>query len=310
MKTLFDVRARVPASTGNMGPGFDAVGMALSMYNEVRFIGRTAGPSLAIVVRGEGAGNIPLDRRNLVFQAVRRVYKKARRPLPPSVELRLFNRVPLARGLGSSSTAIVGGLVAANAALGDPLSREELLSMAAGMEGHPDNVAPCLFGGLAVSATGADGRVHSVACRDRGLFRGMRMAAAVPDFELHTCDARAVLPRTVSREDAVFNVGRTALLLVALKEKRYDLLSTALEDRLHQPYRKKLIPGFDAVVAAAQKAGAYGAFLSGAGPTILALSPSSKAVAVGRAMQGAFARKDVSSRALVLDMDRAGAKAA
>jgi homoserine kinase len=182
-----------------------------------------------------------------------------------------------------------------------------MLSLAAEMEGHPDNAAPCLFGGLTVSIP-VNGRVVSAACRDKGLFKGLKLVAAVPDFELCTKDARAVLPRTVSRADAVFNVGRAALLLAALKEKRYDLLSAALEDRLHQPYRKKLIPGFDAVIAAAKRAGAFGACLSGAGPTILAFSPEAKAGAVGRAMQRAFAAKRVSSRTLVLEVDNAGVR--
>ena len=305
MKTLFNVRVRVPASTGNVGPGFDAVGLALSVYNEVRLIGRSAGPALAIEIEGEGAGTISTDGSNLVLRAVQRGFRAAKRPMPPSVELRLLNRIPLARGLGSSATAIVGGLAAADAATGHRLSREDLLSLAAEMEGHPDNAAPCLFGGLTVS-TMVSGRVVSASCRDKGLFRGMKLVAAVPDFELRTKDARAVLPRTVSRADAVFNVGRAVLLLAALKERRYDLLSAALEDRLHQPYRKKLIPGFDAVIAAAKRAGAFGACLSGAGPTILAFSPAAKAAAVGRAMQRAFKAKRVSSRVLMLDADRQG----
>jgi homoserine kinase len=301
------VRVRVPATTANLGAGFDVLGLALTLYNEVLLTARASGPALTIVNEGEGTGTLPTDRRHLVFQAVARAFKANRRPLPASLELRLLNRIPLARGLGSSSAAIVGGLVAGNAAAGGRLSTEDLLDLAARMEGHPDNVAPALLGGLTASCM-SGGETVSVAWRDKALFKGLAFAVAVPDFELSTRKARAVLPARVSRADAVFNVGRAALFLAALKERRHDLLARALEDRLHQPYRKRLIPGFDAALAAARRAGAFGACLSGAGPCLLAVSPAPQAAAAGRAMQKAFAAKRVSSRLLLLEADLQGAR--
>jgi homoserine kinase len=222
--------------------------------------------------------------------------------------LRLENRLPLARGLGSSSAAIVGGLAAANAACGGFLTRDELLRLAAEEEGHPDNVAPALLGGLCASAMRRDGGVHCVSWRDEKIFRGVRAVVCVPAFELSTKRARAVLPDRVSRRDAIFNVSRTALLLSAFKERRFDLLAEAMEDRLHQPYRKRLIPGWDDVLASARKAGAWGAALSGAGPTILAFAPTAKAERVGRAMAAAFARHRTEARWHALSVDFRGAR--
>jgi homoserine kinase len=307
LKPLFDVRVRVPATSANLGPGFDVLGLALAHYNEVRLTGRRAGSALTIVNEGEGAGSLPLDRRHLVFQAVDRTFKKAQRPLPVSLELRLVNRVPLARGMGSSSAAIVGGIFAANEALKRPLSESEMAQLATEMEGHPDNVVPALLGGLVASAM-VDGRVQYVPWRDKKIFNGLKAVIAVPDFELSTAKARAVLPKTVSKADAVFNASRVALLLSALAQGRRDLLGPAMEDRLHQPYRARLVPGLEQAIAGARKAGAYGAALSGAGPCVLALAPAVKAAAAARAMQKAFEGKRISSRALVLTVDFTGAK--
>lgn len=307
LKPIFDVQVRVPATTANLGAGFDVLGLALTLYNEVHLSVPASGPALAILNEGEGADSLPTDKRHLICQVVARTFKKARKPLPKSLELRLVNRIPLARGLGSSSAAIVGGIAAANAAAGNVLSQDDMLALATEIEGHPDNVAPALLGGLTASAV-SGGKVASVSWKDRALFKDLKFVVAVPDFQLSTKKARAVLPAKVSRADAIFNVGRAALLLAALKEQRHDLLSTALEDRLHQPYRKKLIPGFDAALAAAQKAGAFGACLSGAGPTLLAVAPVAKAAAAGEAMRKAFAAKKISSRVLVLDADFNGAR--
>lgn len=305
MDKTFSVR--VPATTANLGAGFDALGLALSFYNEVRLTVRRSGTPLSIVNEGEGAGSLPRDRRHLVFQSFAAAYAAAKRPLPASVELRLLNRIPLARGMGSSSAAIVAGIAAANAAMGKPFDLDALARLATRLEGHPDNVVPALAGGLTASAA-EKGKVSFVAWRDQSLFRGLKAVLAVPDFELSTAKARSVLPRTVSRADAVFNVSRAALFLAALREKKHGLLSAAMDDRLHQPYRKRLIPGFDAALAAAQKAGAFGACLSGAGPSLLAIAPAGKAAAAGRAMQKVFAGKRISSRVLLLDADLQGAR--
>ncbi len=306
---LFTVRVKVPASTANLGPGFDVLGLALEHHNEVELSAweKPVAPPLALQVEGEGATQLPLNHTNLVARAARRALEKIGRRLS-ALRLRLVNRIPLARGLGSSSAAIVGGLVAVNAGLGSPLSQEDLLRLAADMEGHPDNVAPALLGGLCVSAA-ADGRVHCLSLKEPGLFRGLSAVVCVPSFELSTEKARHVLPDRVSRADAVFNGARVALFLAALQQRRHDLLQEAMEDRLHQPYRKKLVPGFDEVLAAARKAGAWGAALSGAGPSVLALSPKDRAAAVGEAMSAAFRRREVSSLWLDLKVSARGARA-
>lgn len=304
-KPLFSVRVRVPASSANLGPGFDCLGIALTLYDEWRVEGTPGDPSLRIAV--DGADAIPTDGRNLAYQAFRKVFQLHNRPLP-ALRMELKSRIPVAGGLGSSSAAIVGGLVAANRALGDPMTREQLLDLAAAFEGHPDNVAPALFGGFC-AATYDQGKVRCVSWQSPALFRDLTAVAAIPYFELKTEKARAVLPKNVPRLDAVFNTGRAALLVSALLSKRYDLLGDAMCDRLHEPYREKLIPGFSKAVAAAEAAGAYGAALSGAGPTVLALTPRSKAAAVGESMVRAFRGASVPARSEILELDLRGARA-
>lgn len=285
------------------------LGLALPIYNEVVLeLLPAPPPGQSILIEGEGRDVLPTDDTNLVFRAVRRVFERAGRPVTVALR-RCVNRIPLDRGLGSSSAAIVGGLVAANALLDGAVSRDELLAMAVEMEGHPDNVTPALRGGLCAAVKTAGG-VASDVWAAPALFAAVRAVVCIPEFRLPTREARAVLPATLSREDAVFNVGRVALFLSAMLHSRYDLLSEAMDDRLHQPSRKKLIPGFDGVIAAAKAAGAYGACLSGAGPTILAFAPAtgSAARATADAMRAAFQRAGVSSRTEVLAVDVDGAR--
>lgn len=303
-KPLFSVRVRVPASSANLGPGFDCLGIALTLYDEWRVEGRAGEPSVRIAV--DGADGIPTDGRNLAYQAFRKVFQIHNRPLP-ALRMDLKSRIPVAGGLGSSSAAIVGGLVSANRALGDPMTRDQLLDIAAEFEGHPDNVAPALFGGFC-AATYGEGKVQCVSWQSPALFRDLVAVVAIPYFELKTEKARAVLPKNVSRLDAVFNTGRAALLVAALLSKRYDLLGEAMCDRLHEPYRQKLIPGFSTAITAAESAGAYGAALSGAGPTLLSLAPRSKTTAVGEAMVAAFRDATVPARSEILELDLRGAR--
>jgi homoserine kinase len=309
LKPLFSIRVRVPATSANLGPGFDVLGLALTLYNEVRLTGWNdrSRPALTILNEGEGEADLPTDRRHLVFKVVERVFNQARRPLPPALELKLWNRIPLARGLGSSSAAILGGILAADAALGKRLSLRDIVQLAAEIEGHPDNVAPTAVGGLCVAAM-VDGRVTYLSWKDKKMFRGLKAVVAVPDFEVCTAKARSVLPKTVSRADALFNTSRVALFLSALAQGRRELFGLAMEDRFHQPCRENLVPGLADAIASARKAGAFGAALSGAGPSVLALSPVAKAVAAGRAMAKVFARKQISSRVLILDVDFNGAR--
>jgi homoserine kinase len=289
--------ARVPASTTNLGPGFDALGLALRLYNRVS-VERADAPRVEIA--GEGERSIYRDHRNLAYRAAQRCLEAAGRE-PAALAVRLENAIPVGRGLGSSAAAIVGGLAATNALEGGPLPVERLLDLAVEMEGHPDNVTPALLGGFQVAAA-----------TDAGLARlqlpfpaGLRVALAVPDYPLPTERARSVLPAFVPRRDAVFNVGRACLLLAALFTGRPDPLGTAMEDRLHQPYRGPLMPGFESALAAARSMGA-GASLSGAGPTILALVPGDP-TPVAQAMCAALAGAGITARPLTLEVDEEGA---
>jgi homoserine kinase len=293
------VHVRVPATSANLGPGFDALGLALALYNDVT---ATEADEVAVTVEGEGSARLPRTGDNVVARGVRQAYQAAGRPFK-GVALTCVNRVPTARGLGSSAAAWVGGLVAGNALLGGPLSREALLTLAARAEGHPDNVAAALLGGLTVSCALGDGRISAVSLPVPG---AVRWVALVPEMTSATAEARSVLPASVPRADAVFNVQRVSLLLAGLQAGRLDVLDAALDDRLHQPYRLRLFPWMPAVADAARAAGALGCVLSGAGPSLLA-AVRDDAEVVARSMEGALAAAGVRGRAWAFAVDTEGA---
>ena len=292
------VHVSVPATSANLGPGFDALGLALALHNEV-----TAAEAEGVSVRieGEGAGRLARGGDNVVARGVRLAFEAAGRRFT-GCELHCLNRVPTARGLGSSAAAWVGGLAAGNALLGSPLPRETLLALAARAEGHPDNVAAAILGGLTVACADGD-RITAVALP---VPSALRWVALIPDVTSATAAARAVLPRSVPREDAVFNVQRVALLLASLVAGRTDTLPHALEDRLHQPYRQKLFPWMPEVAAAARAAGALGCVLSGAGPALLAVT-TGDAGDLGRAMEAALRAAGIAGAAHALAVDTEGA---
>ena len=292
------VTVRVPATSANIGPGFDVLGLALALHNEV-----TAEESdrVVVTVEGEGTGVLPTGADNVVARAVRQAFELAGRPFC-GVMLRCVNRIPPSRGLGSSAAAWVAGLVAGSALAGNALSREALLDAAARAEGHPDNVAAALLGGLTVSCASGD-RITAISLP---VPAAVRWVVLIPDAQGSTREARAVLPPTVSRADAVFNLQRVSLLLAALGGGRLDLLPTALDDRLHQPARWRLFPWLPAAVAAARSAGALGCVLSGAGPALLA-AVEGPGDAVASAMEGALRGEGGAGRAVALSVDGTGA---
>ncbi|MEX2222549.1 MAG: homoserine kinase [Candidatus Rokuibacteriota bacterium] len=292
------VRVRVPATSANLGPGFDALGLALALYNEVTF---EEADHVAVTVEGEGAGRLEGGAKNVVARGVALGFEAAGRPFRGG-RLRCLNRIPLGRGLGSSAAAWVGGLLAANAVLGEPLDREALVTAAARAEGHPDNVAAAVLGGLTVSC--ADGA--RVAAVSLPVPPDIAWVVLLPDTESSTQEARAVLPESVSRADAVFNVQRVSLLLAAFGTGRADLLGVAMQDRLHQPHRQRLFPWMEAVAGAGRRAGALGCVLSGAGPAMLAAVHGS-GDEVARAMEQALRGAGIEGRALSLPVDGAGA---
>lgn len=264
-----DITVKVPATSANIGSGFDALGLALSLYNEVSFR-KTDEGGLSLVVEGLGQGKITTDfERNLVGQAMLRAALVNGKTLPENGVITLFNRIPLARGLGSSSAAVVGGLLLGNELTGRGMDENQILHEATLMEGHPDNAAPALLGGLCMSVTDEK---KKVSVQTFALDEGLSFITVSPDKEVKTADARAVLPQTIDYHAAVFNVAHVAFLVGAFIGKRYDLLRTGLQDKLHMPYRLPLIPGGAEALAAAEKAGAVGATVSGSGSTLIAFA--------------------------------------
>ncbi len=299
-KHMSAVTVAVPATTANLGSGFDAVGMALELEN--CFTVDLSASDFSVEVAGEGAESISRGRDNLFFTAMEQVYRVKGMALPPC-SLSIKNCVPTGRGLGSSATAIVGGLTAANHLLGDFLEPSALIDLAAGMEGHPDNVAPAVLGGVVIATGGSQGHFHVLQLPHPAELEAI---VAVPDFELPTSRARSVLPHSVPFSDAVFNGSRAALLGAVLATRQWELLHAAMEDRLHQNYRQKLVPGLSEVFAAARAAGALGVAISGAGPAIVALATGGSA-RIGEAMKAAFASAGVDSRILLTLPATAGA---
>ncbi len=297
---------RVPGTSANCGPGFDCLGLAATIYNQLD-VTLLRSAKVLVESSGEGSENIPRGKKNLAWQAVRRLLLEVGRENEfKGAFIRTKNQVPLARGLGSSSTAIVGGLVAANEILGAPLNRQQLLKLATELEGHPDNVAPALFGGFTVSVMdGGDVQTFSFLPRIK-----LKLIVAVPDFELSTRLARKVLPKNISRRDAIFNISRASMLVAALVEGREDLLPPAFDDALHQPYRKKLVPGMTEVFEAAKNAGALGAAISGAGSCLIAFTTTKTKLEekISSAMVETFKLHGVNAKSLILNVDKRGAK--
>ncbi len=296
------VRVQVPSSTTNLGPGFDALGVALNLYNRVELDELPWG--LSVHVEGEGAADIPRDETNISVEAVKRVYKKAGRALP-GLWMKQRNHIPLARGLGSSSAALVGGLVGGNMMLGSPLSMDELVQMAVEMEGHPDNVVPALVGGFCISATTEEGRTLFTRAP---LVDRYRWVIVVPAFEVSTKEARKKIPERIPLSDGTFNVQRVGMLMAAFAYGQNELFREAMRDKFHQPYRKELMGPLDEVFEAAHEAGALGACISGAGPCVLAICDQSAGKA-GLAMREVYRVHGIDTRMHVLRIASRGAHA-
>ena len=293
----------VPATTANLGPGFDCLGAALDLNN--RFAMRRiegGGERFELIIEGSDGSHLRGGPENLVYRAAQRVWKAAGLE-PVALEARVRLAVPPARGLGSSATAIVAGLMGANALVGEPLSKEKLLELAIDIEGHPDNVVPSLLGGLCMTAKAASQRWRVVRCEWTSTVKAV---VAIPSIRLSTSEARRAMPKTIPVSDAVVNLGALTLLLQGLRTGNGDLISDGMHDRLHEPYRWRLIKGGDQVKQAAMDAGAWGCAISGAGPSVLALCAEDKGMAVSRAMVRAWEAAGVASRAPVLNVQTTG----
>ncbi|KAE8905607.1 hypothetical protein PF005_g15893 [Phytophthora fragariae] len=321
-RKLTSVVVRVPATTANMGPGFDTIGMALDIWTEISaevVKDKSVAPGISLTNEGEGAKELPTDDSNLVVVGIKAAFKAAGESLPRHIKVHCKNRIPFARGLGSSSAGIVGGIIAGLALAGMRLpvrGREELLQLASEIEGHPDNVAPAIYGGLQLGIF-ADDRWYSSRVQ---IPDGLQCVVFIPDSTGPTSVARAILPPDVPRKDAVFNIGRAAIFVNAFRSGNLNELRYATQDMLHQPQRGAAqYPHLEPLIKAALAAGAHGCFLSGAGPTVLAITSGragdifTQQLAerqenkVANAMREAAAALDVSGCVFITNPDHRGA---
>lgn len=261
------IRIQVPATSANLGSGFDSLGIALNMYNQVWME-----ESDVLDISSKDNIEIPKDETNLIYWAAKRLYERCGHKLP-GLKIVQLNNIPMARGLGSSSACIVAGISGANRLLGGPLNQQELIDLAAEIEGHPDNTTPAIEGGLVASAMEA-GRVYSVSVP---VSEKIRFVLFIPPFELKTEKARSVLPQQYSRSDAVYNLSRSALMTASLFSGKLENLRVAVQDKIHQPYRAGLIAHLDDVFRMSYELGSLGTYVSGAGPTIISMVASDDA---------------------------------
>ncbi len=310
MSEPFIVRAtiRVPATSANLGPGFDCLGMALDLWNETTV---TRG-ECSVKISGEGENSLPTDNTNLIATSAKHTFNELG---VDGVDLRFecVNDVPLTRGLGSSSAATVTGVAAAfvfaNQDLSDAKTRKRMFAIAADIEGHPDNAAPAVFGGCQIGIQ-VEGAPTDLGWITSGvpISNELKAVAFVPDFSMQTEEARGILPDTLTRSDAVFNVGRAAMLVHALSSGQWDLMRHATDDRLHQPQRiKHLFPRYRPIARGALDGGAHGVFLSGAGPTIIALA-TDRFMTICYEMSENARKAQIDGKAMVLDISNDGAQ--
>lgn len=297
----------VPATTANLGAGYDCLGLALDMINRIEVEVRGwSGGEIELEIEGEGRAELTEDRENRFVRGLEAALVAARGEMPEGVGWRvsMHNRIPLTRGLGSSAAATVGGLVAGNALSGDTLSPGELVRLATEIEGHPDNAAAALLGGFVVSAA-ADGAVESIRF---DVPRDLRCVAFIPDLRLPTEAMRRALPETVPLADAVANLGRVAIGVAGIAGHRMDLIRVLTVDRLHEPYRAAVYPQLPRLVEAAREAGALGACLSGAGSTVIAFTDRVGAIhRIEAAFSAVAADMDLPGRVAVIAPRNAGA---
>jgi len=297
------ITIRVPATSANLGPGFDSLGLALDLWNETVI---TLAIEYTVQVNGEGKERLSLGENNLIIRSAQKLAEHVGKRLPP-FHVDCINRIPLSSGLGSSAAAKLTGLLGANILLGKPLSKDEILGLATEMEGHPDNVAPALLGGLVVS-TVENGHVfaHKI---EAGAMHALplHITVVLPDLHISTIQARAALPEQVSMRDAVYNISRAVLTAEAFRNGDLDLLGKAMNDTLHQPYRLSLIPGAQEAMHAAKEAGASAVALSGAGPSLIVFS-SKQDPAIGESMTSAFEQAGLQARSFELKMSHYGAE--
>lgn len=302
MTVLKTARVRVPASTANLGPGFDTLGMALSLY---AWIELKEAEQTAFHLYGGEMNGVPQDKTNLTYKVAQMVFQEAGVAVP-ELDISMYSDIPLTRGLGSSASAIVGALVAANTMIGSPLPASKLFDMATAIEKHPDNVGASLFGGIITAVWDGEHAKHIRIEPDANL----EAIVVIPEFQLTTSKAREVLPAQVSLKDAVYNVSHASMLVAALASGRTELIAEAMRDRLHQPYRAELVPGMTEILENAHHHGALGVALSGAGPTLLALSDrrENRKAELERYLTETMSKQDIQASVLKLRPESEGVK--
>jgi homoserine kinase len=304
VKEFMNITVKVPATSANLGPGFDSLGLALDLWNEAEFI-PTNDKKISLTIDGEGRDKLPTGASNSIVDAALQVYTLAGKPYH-GMQIHCMNRVPLGSGLGSSSAALLTGMLGANAMIGEPFSRDEILKLAIETEGHPDNVAPAMLGGLVASII-HESHVVSLRLTLTDQRAPMCITVVFPDFDFPTKQARAILPKQIELKDAIYNISRAVIVTEAFRLGDLNMLHEAMSDKLHQPYRLPLIPGAQAAMDAAKAAGASAVALSGAGPSLIAFSANSEAV-IGEAMKRAFKAAGLPARIYQLKMSDHGAE--
>lgn len=293
------IRIQIPATSANLGSGFDSLGIALTMYNQVWME-----VSDETIITSKDDIKVPTDKSNLIYWSAEYLYKVCGKQFP-GLTIIQENNIPMTRGLGSSSACIVAGLVGANRFLGNPLTKKDLVNLASEIEGHPDNTTPAIMGGLVTSAIDG-GKVYSVSVP---VAENIRFGVFIPPFELSTEYARGVLPESYTKEQAVFNLSRSSLMTSSLFSGSLENLRVAVQDELHQPYRKSLIKGYDKVFRTSYELGSYGTYISGAGPTIIAIIDDKHTADFENHAIGSLEEKGCTGwRFTVLSADSEGAK--
>jgi homoserine kinase len=293
------MRIKVPASTSNIGPGFDTLGLALNRY---LFITAEKTDRTAVTITGNGTEHISADKTNLVYQSMQKCSESLGKTLP-EIDLHLENHIPAYGGLGGSGAAIAGGVFLANELLGGGLSRDEMLNIAVKIEGHPDNVSAAMMGGLTVNCFD-NGRLH---CRSVKISKPLIVVTCSPHFQVLTSQARKILPKNIPLRDAVVNIENVASLIATLMSGDMEALRYVTGDRLHEQYRAALIPGYEDVKKAALDAGALSFNISGAGPTVFAFTLHNEQ-AIADAMVGAFAKNGQQATREVMKIENEGIK--
>lgn len=302
------ISVKVPATTANVGPGFDSFGMALPIYNTVT-IEETVigGVEIELLSKDDEIQNLylPADESNIIFRAIEQLYACVGQS-PSAIKVTIDTNIPIAKGLGSSASVIVGALIAANELLGRPADLDALLSIANEVEGHPDNITPAFLGGFCISSLEEDGSIKY--CK-LDWPEDWKLTLCIPDFELSTKISRSVLPEQVSREDAVFNIRRAAILIHAIHTQDHELMKIAMEDKLHQPYRVRFVPGLEDVIEELKNFdNVLGVALSGAGPSILVISRENNIDKIKDIIRTTWERYSVKSELMTFDIDTAGAE--